>query len=404
MTKDLFQRERIMSGNDVNKDRLLDSFLQLAKIDSESFYERDMADYLKGELSSLGIRVHEDSAGERLGEICEKSLKKEGNPAGNLWAFMPGNMDSREENEKKALLFCAHMDTVSPGRGKKARVQEGGRITSDGTTVLGADDLAGIAEILEVLHILEETDAVHPDIEILFTAAEEPYCQGSRLFDFGNFHSKTACILDMSGEVGTVALAAPCIYSLYIWIHGKSAHAGFCPEEGVHAIHIAAKAVSILPYGRVEEDTTLNLGMIEGGSGKNIVPGEVYLTGEIRSMDSKKAEYWAGRVRETFEKCAEEAGGRGDFLAEKEFDAYRVKKDSYTPRMLKKAAGRLGVKMRFVETFGGSDNNHFHSNGIEGVVLANAMEEVHTVREYTDLSQMAVCVELLLELIRAVTE
>ena len=177
-----------MSGNDVNKDRLLDSFLQLAKIDSESFYERDMADYLKGELSSLGIRVHEDSAGERLGEICEKSLKKEGNPAGNLWAFMPGNMDSREENEKKALLFCAHMDTVSPGRGKKARVQEGGRITSDGTTVLGADDLAGIAEILEVLHILEATDAVHPDLEILCTAAEEPYFQENLLCDFGDFH------------------------------------------------------------------------------------------------------------------------------------------------------------------------------------------------------------------------
>lgn len=389
-----------MGINDVNKERLLDTFLSLTGIDSESYHERSMADYLKKELEALGISMQEDDAGETLGKVYKKASGEEGEPAGNLRAFVPGTMESRKENEKHALLFCAHMDTVSPGKGKKAQVHENGRITSDGTTVLGADDASGIAEILEVLHMLKETETVHPDIEILFTAAEEPYCQGSRLVDFGKFHARTAYILDMSGDVGTAALAAPAIYSLYIRVHGKSAHAGFCPEEGIHAIYIASKAIAALPYGHVEEDTTLNLGMIQGGSGKNIVPDEVYLTGEIRSMDSGKAECWTSRVREMFERCAKEAGGRIEFRAEKEFDAYRVEETAVAPCLLKKAAERLKLPVKFVETFGGSDNNNFHSNGIEGIVLANAMEAVHTVREHTHIDDMAGCAALVLEIIR----
>lgn len=383
----------------IKKERLLEEFLRLTEIDSESFHEREMADYLKRTLEEMGIDAHEDDAAKTLSCIGKRMLHAEGRPSGNLWACLQGNLESREENREKAILLSAHMDTVSPGQGKKALLQEDGTITSDGRTVLGADDASGIAEILEVLRILKENPLPHPDIELLFTAAEEPYCQGSRLFEFHRFHAKRAYVLDMSGSIGTAALAAPAIYSLYVRVHGKSAHAGFSPEEGIHAIYIAAKAIAELPYGHAEEDTTINFGTVQGGQGKNIVPEEVVLTGELRSMDSEKAKSWIDRIRTTFETYARELGGTVDFKAEKEFDAYRVREENAVAQTFREAAESLGLTVQFADTFGGSDNNNFQSHGIDGIVLANAMKDVHTVRESTHLDEMADCVDLILEII-----
>ena len=359
-----------------------------------------MADYLKKELKELGMDVHEDAAAVRLEQVCKQSLQKEQNLSGNLWAVLPGNLEHQKENQEKALLFCAHMDTVSPGKGKKALVHKDGTITSDGTTVLGADDASGIAEILEVLQVLKESDCRHPDIEILFTAAEEPYCQGSRLFAYDRLHAKRAYVLDLSGCVGTAALAAPAIYSLYLRVRGKSAHAGFCPQDGVHAIYIASRAIGDLPFGHVDADTTVNFGTIQGGQGKNIVPEEVYLTGEIRSMDPEKARRWIDRIRKTFEQYADEAGGAAEIRVEKEFDAYRIQQDAAVAQIFKKAAEQMGLPVQFVETFGGSDNNNLNSHGISGIVVANAMKDVHTVRESTHIDEMENCARLILEMIQ----
>ena len=186
------------TANPVNRKRLVDTFLKLVSIDSESYHERKMADFLKKELESLGLHVEEDESAGKLAEHYAETAGKAGeatkkaDPAGNLWTCLPGNLPSEEENRRKAILFSSHMDTVSPGNGKKAVIHEDGTITSDGSTVLGADDASGIAEILELIYILKEHSIPHPDIEILFTAAEEPYCQGSRLFDFQKLHARTA--------------------------------------------------------------------------------------------------------------------------------------------------------------------------------------------------------------------
>lgn len=387
------------TNNYINENRLLQTFLNLVKIDSESYHEREMAEFLKKELKNRGLFAREDDAALKLREICKETLGQDGDVAGNVWACLPGNLKNEEENRKRAILFSAHMDTVHPGNGKKAIVYEDGIITSDGTTVLGADDAAGLAEILEVLQIIKEYDLPHPDIEILFAAAEEPYCQGSRLFDFQQFHARSAYVLDLNGAVGTAAMAAPSILSLSICVHGKSSHAGFSPEDGIHAIYIAARAISELPYGHVEEDTTMNLGTIHGGHGKNIVPEEVILTGEIRSMNAKKAEYWLRKISEVFQKNAESLGGTVSISVEKEVEAYCVSKEAPVTQIFLKAAKNLNLPLQLVETFGGSDNNNFNSSGIQGLVLANAMKDVHTTKESTHIEEMIKAASLLLEII-----
>lgn len=389
----------INTYNYINKDRLVQTFLHLVEIDSESYHERKMAEFLKKELENRGIYAREDDAALKLREICKRTSGQDGDTAGNLWACLPGNLEDEEENRKRAVLFSSHMDTVHPGNGKKAIVHEDGTITSDGTTVLGADDATGLAEILEVLQIIKEYDLPHPDIEILFAAAEEPYCQGSRLFDYQQFHAESAYVLDLNGAVGTAASAAPSILSLYIRVSGKSAHAGFSPEDGIHAIYIASKAIAELPYGHVEKDTTVNLGTICGGHGKNIVPEEVVLTGEIRSMDAGKADYWLNRISEVFQKNAESLGGTVSISVEKEVEAYRVSRDAPVTQIFMKAAHNLNLPSKLVETFGGSDNNNFNSGGIQGLVLANAMEDVHTTKESTRIEEMVKAAGLLLEII-----
>ena len=394
--------------NPVNKKRLVDTFLKLVSIDSESYHERKMADFLKKELKSLGLHVEEDDAAEKLAEHYARTAGKgktgeeaeKIDPAGNLWTCLPGNLPSEEENRKKALLFSSHMDTVSPGNNKKAVIHEDGTITSDGSTVLGADDATGLAEILDLIHILKEYNIPHPDIEILFTAAEEPYCQGSRLFDFQKLHARTAYVLDLSGPIGTAAYAAPSILSLYIRVRGKSAHAGFNPEDGIHAIQIVSQAISRLSFGHVEADTTVNLGTISGGAGKNIVPEEVYLTGEIRSMSSEKAEYWLNQVTDAFHQAAEQAGGTAEITCEKEFDAYRDCPKEPVVQTFVKAAENLNFPVTLRETFGGSDNNHFNSHGIHGLVIANAMNHSHTTQECTQIDELEQTVRLLLEILR----
>lgn len=394
--------------NPVNKKRLVDTFLKLVSIDSESYHERKMADFLKKELKSLGLHVEEDDAAEKLAEHYARTAGKgktgeeaeKIDPAGNLWTCLPGNLPSEEENRKKALLFSSHMDTVSPGNNKKAVIHEDGTITSNGSTVLGADDATGLAEILELIHILKEYNIPHPDIEILFTAAEEPYCQGSRLFDFQKLHARTAYVLDLSGPIGTAAYAAPSILSLYIRVRGKSAHAGFNPEDGIHAIQIASQAISRLSFGHVEADTTVNLGTISGGAGKNIVPEEVYLTGEIRSMSSEKAEYWLNQVTDAFHQAAEQAGGTAEITCEKEFDAYRDCPKEPVVQTFVKAAENLNLSVTLRETFGGSDNNHFNSHGIHGLVISNAMNHSHTTQECTQIDELEQTVRLLLKILR----
>lgn len=206
---------------------------------------------------------------------------------GNIFAVLDGELEGELEGDP--VIFCAHMDVVEPGSGKKSVLEKDGTIHSAGDTVLGADDISGILEILYGVQLVLDSGKPHKKIEILFTIGEELYVKGSDVFDYSKVTAKQAYVLDLSGAVGTAARRAPSIISVRAEIKGKAAHAGFEPENGIHAIFAAANAVSRLCMGHVDEETTFNIGTIQGGTVTNIVPDCCVLTGEIRSYDHGKA-------------------------------------------------------------------------------------------------------------------
>ena len=367
----------------INRDRLLTEFLELVRFDSESLHEGPIRDHLKRRLEALGLAVIEDDCAAKLG-----------GEAGNLFACLPGTGEP--------ILFSAHMDTVSPGRGKRPVVEDG-TVRSDGTTVLGADDCAGIAAILEALTVLQERALPHPPIEILFTAAEEIYGKGSALFDYSRLRSGTAYVLDLSGPAGRAAVCAPTLLQVDVAVHGRAAHAGFCPERGVNALHIAASALTRIPTGRVAEDTTVNFGMISGGTGVNIVPGEIRISGEIRSLHHLRAVERAEEITRVFRQQAETMGGEAEVTVTEQIRAYRIGDSEPVVRRFERAAEAVGLEPRRITTFGGSDNNHFVRHGIRGIVLACGMNEVHSVREFLDVKAFCKCAELTLRLMEVET-
>lgn len=362
----------------MNRSRMLETFRKLVSIDAPSFGERKMADELTRDLKELGFTVSEDKAGEYYGGT-----------AGNLYAFRRGSLPG------EPLLFSAHMDTVEPSRGKEAVIHEDGRITSKGDTVLGADCMSGVTALLEALRELEEEKAELPSLEILLFIGEEKHLKGSAVFDYSKVKSRESYILDLSGPVGTAANQAPTLVDFQITVQGRAAHAGFAPEKGVHAIGIAARALSRLELGRVGQDMTVNIGHIEGGEkATNIVPAHCCLLGEIRSYSHEKALAQMEKIRRIFEEEACEAGGSCQVNFTVPIHAYRVPETRPCIIRFRKVCERLGLSGDLLPTFGGSDQSNLSCHGIEGLVLASAMEQVHSCGEYTTIQEMETLTKL----------
>lgn len=376
----------------IHRSRLVSQFKKMVEFDSETYQEREIADYLTGELKQLGFEVWEDDAGYRLKEKLPEYGAAA--PTGNLYGFLKGTSNS------SPILLSAHMDTVKPGIGKRAVEDEQGMITSEGNTVLGADDLSGIAAILEAVRVIRENNLPHPDIEVLFPVAEENYGKGSQLIDYSKIKSKQAYVFDLSGEIGLAATAAPTLLSFKIEVKGKTAHAGFCPQLGINAIEITANAISKLKQGWVDEDTTVNMGKISGGKQTNIVSDECVVWGEIRSLkDHKAMEEW-NKLKETFERTAASYGGSLEIVFEKQIEAYEIGDGEEVVERFKRVCRSLGLKGTTQYTLGGSDNNHFVRNGIRGIVVACGMNEVHTPKEFTTAEELEKSALLALGLIR----
>jgi len=374
----------------VDTQRLVHEFVRLTSFDAPSFQEREISAYVKEKLQSLGLQVEEDNARQKLLEE-DPSREKTGS---NLYAYLKGDLPGAP------ILFSAHLDTVSPGMGKKAILQEDGRITSDGTTVLGADDVSGLASILEALTVIREEGLSHPDLEILITVAEEPYCSGSRFVEYDRLKAKEGYVLDLDGPVGTAATAAPSILSLKADIRGKAAHAGFSPEKGINALSIAADALANIRTGRVAEDLTVNFGTIRGGSGRNVVPEEILLEGEIRCLDHEKALCEADLIRKIFEKAAKKYGGSVQLHVEEHIRSYGLREEkSVVQRFLKAVQEVLPErKAQCITTYGGSDANRLNANGIDTIVLACAMENCHGTDEYTTVPELTRAAQVTLQI------
>lgn len=371
----------------VNRTRIIEEFCSLVEIDALSYQERAIADVLKKSLLELGFEVKEDDAGAHYSGNC-----------GNIYGYLEGTLIG------EPLLFSAHMDTVGPGTNKKAVVQADGTITSDGSTVLGADDLSGIVSILEAVRTIKEKDLPHRSIEILFPIAEEVYIRGSEVFDFTMIKAKEAYVLDLSGPVGTAALSAPTLVSFTVTVNGKASHAGFAPELGINAIAIAAKAITQMKQGRIDVETTVNIGLIEGGQARNTVSDNCILKGEVRSLVHEKALSEMQAIKNIFEKITLENNTTYDITTEFGCLAYKVEQTHPVVKRFEKACTQLGCQTLYIDTFGGSDNNNFMRHGITGIVMACAMNQVHSCSEYTQIDELVKCSNIVLKLMTGVDD
>lgn len=354
----------------INSRRLLDTFMELCAIDAEPTRERAMADRLTVLLAALGCTVREDDAGTRLG-----------GSAGNLYASLPGC------GPGETLLFSAHMDRVAPGCGVKPRL-EGEYVVSDGSTVLGGDDVAGLAAVLEGITVLRERGLSHPPLELLFTVAEELSLLGIEQFDTAQLVSRCGFVLDAGGPVGEIVVRAPEQVRLSAVIHGRSAHAGICPEEGLSAIQIAATAIARMPLMRIDGETTANIGSIRADGPTNIVPERCELCAEARSTDPERLAEQVAAMRQALQAAACEAGGRVEIAERSNYRSYRLDPSAAPVRRAEQAARQLGLPVRYRATGGGSDANVLNERGIPTVVLCCGFEKVHTCEERMPIAQL----------------
>lgn len=367
----------------INRDRLVESFINMAKISSPSLKERKMADYIKKELESLGLDVVEDNAGIKIG----------GN-SGNIIGIMKGS------GEKKVLL-SAHMDTVLPCD-KVNPIIDNGIIKSDGKTILGGDDKAGIAAIIEAIKVIKENNFEHPNIIIVCSIAEEIGLLGAKNFEIEKYSPNFSFILDSSGKPGIAIVQTPFSAKGQIKIVGRPAHAGIAPENGINALTVAAHAITKLKLGRIDDETTSNIGIVRGGEAVNIVMPEVILQYEARSFSGEKLDILLDETYNIFLKTAEEFGAKFESTVEKGYSGYYLEKNEEILKCFEKACKNIDVEYITKSTGGGSDANIYNEKGYKSLTIAIGMTRVHTKEEYIEIEDMIDTSKLVVELLKGI--
>lgn len=377
----------------IQQQRLIDEFFELVRTDSETRDERAICDLLKTKFASLGLSVEEDD-----------TAAKTGHGAGNLfavWQATPGMEDVAP------FLFTCHMDTVAPGRGIQPRIDDDGFIRSDGTTILGSDDKAGLAALLEAIRVVKERNIPHGRIQFVITAGEESGLVGARAMDPARLDAKYGFALDSDGKIGEICTAGPSQMKMRITVKGKAAHAGVNPQDGISAISVAAKAISRMPLGRIDHETTANIGRFEGGGATNVVPELAVITAEARSLVMEKLTAQVAKMREAFASAAEEFGAAFEFEEELLYPAYKFDDDALVVRVAARAFESLGIPWSTFPSGGGSDANVFNGLGVPTVNLAIGYEQIHTTKEQirtADLTAAAQTVVAIIEQSAAVKE
>jgi tripeptide aminopeptidase len=291
-----------------------------------------------------------------------------------------------------------HLDTVEPGRGIKPRI-ENGEIRSDGTTILGADNKAAIASTLEAIRRLKDERPPHGEVEVLFTWGEERGHRGAKAFDYSRLRSKIGFVPDGGGPLGTVITRAPFYESIRAIFQGRAAHAGISPEKGINAIVMAGQALTRVSLGRLDEETTANIGWIKGGSGRNTVPEQVEMEGEVRSLSLEKLQIQAAKIQSALESSAREAGGQVSIQVKREYDGFRIRESDLPARIAAAAAGAVGLPPAVTATCGGSDANELNANGIAAVVLGMGGGGYHTFEEHISISELVKSAEWIAALV-----
>lgn len=362
----------------INTKRLLDSFLTYVKIDSESFHEAAYAAHMMDELRALGLDVYQDA-----------TQAKTGSETGNVYATLPGNIPGRP------ILLSAHLDTVVPGRGIEP-VVENGVVRSKGDTILGSDDKAGIASLMECLRVIIENDLPHPTIEVVLSVCEEQGLRGADAIEYDKITAKHALVLDSSGDAGVLITSAPGQYKFEASVTGLRAHAGIAPQEGISAIQVVCEAIANMKLLRVDEETTANVGFIHADYPTNIVPETVDITGECRSRNDEKLEAQMAHMIDCLQTACDKYGAKLSMNAYKIYNAYCHSQADPFLCEVADACRKVGLTPVFKTSGGGSDANHFNRDGIKALTLGTGMSKVHTTMEEVTVQNLEDTTKLLL--------
>jgi len=363
---------------------VVQEFMALASLNSLSRQEGRVAGYLVGRLREMGLNA-----------VVDDSAPKTGSDTGNIIVRVPGNTPG------PTVLFCAHMDTVGPTEGMIPVLRDG-VIYSNGETILGADDKAGVAILLSVLADLQGGGLPHPDLEVLFTVQEEIGLFGAKALG-SELKAAFGYILDGDGPVGSIINQTPSKVDLDLVLEGKAAHAGVCPEEGINAIVVAAAAIARLRTGRIDSRTTSNVGRISGGNIRNMVADRAEVIMEVRSTDAVRLETEVRAVLNAFQTEAASAGAGLSVRKETPFETFTVAETHPTVANAFRAARALGIEPRLRASGGGMDANVFNGRGLPCVALGMGIQDPHSPKEHIAVEQLEAGVRFIKALLKETT-
>jgi tripeptide aminopeptidase len=365
---------------------VLDLFVELAALPTPPGEERTAADVVLRYLNDLGLRPDEDDCGPSIGSTM-------GNVYARLEPTAPGT----------PLFFCAHLDTVPPA-GPLEPVVDEGVVRNAGGTILGADNKSAVAAMLEGTRRVLAENRPHAGIELLFTPMEEVGLIGAYAFDQGRLHADLGYVYDQAAPIGQIILGAPWSQSMQVRFHGRAAHSGMFPEEGRSAIQAAARAIADLRLGRVDEGTTANVGVIEGGTGGNIVPEWCTFLAEARCQDEDELRDFVQEMLDAFSFAATSTDCEVETELRKSYLGYRFKQSDDVVQLAAKALSACGHEVSYALSGGGADANVFNEHGKRCVNLANGMTDIHTPNEHISVSDLDAMVEVTLALLDAARE
>ena len=360
---------------DINRDRMVEHFVELVKIDSESRNEQRIAQTLAEQLGMMGFTVQALPVPEHISNGF------------NIYARLEGKIED-------SIVLSCHMDTVTPGVGIEPVIEDG-IIRSKGNTILGGDDKSGIAAIMEAVRTIQEENLDHKTIELAFTVYEEGGLFGSKNYDMSYIKSDKAIILDTGGPIGTIITSAPGQQKIVCTIKGRPAHAGLAPEQGISAIQVAADAISQMKLLRIDEETTANIGIVEGGNATNIVMPELKIVAEARSLNGDKLDAQVEHMIETFKAAAEKHGAEAEIESTRAYDSFVIANDHPHVESLKASFAALGHTPITKGTGGGSDANNFNKKGLTAVNISTGMSKVHTAEEFIAIDDMVKVTEVI---------
>lgn len=354
----------------IEKSRLVNNFLEMLKQESPSYEELPMGKWLLEYFSKRGIEAYMDECASEIGGNC-----------GNIIAHVKGSSESRP------ICFAAHMDQVSPCNNITPKI-EGDLIKTSGDTTLGGDDKAGIAAILEALEHVLESEVPHREMYLLFTVCEESGLMGVKHLDISKLKAKDVVIVDAAGPAGIIAYKAPAMRTFEVIFKGKKAHAGIEPEKGINAIKVASHAINQMHIGRIDEETTSNIGRIEGGGATNIVTDEVRFTAEIRSHSMEILECETNYLKNCCRISAGKYNAGLEIKYDLEYPILQLSQDSYVYKLCTKAFEEEGIQPKPLMIGGGSDANILCGKGYNCAIISVGMDKVHTMEETLSIDEM----------------